>query len=82
MTTHIEQIVTFRPKLKIGVGGNYYVISTNKENLEAICVMIKKKRTAVYYQKKYNCWAIRVKDKKQKKKLKDLFEIIVRNKPE
>lgn len=76
MITYVEQEVTFRPKLKVGIGGNYYVISTNKENLEAICVMIKKSRDSVTFHKKYNCWVIRVKDKKQKKRLKDLFKII------
>lgn len=73
---HISQTVTFRPQLKVGVGGNYYVISTDKNNLDAICVMIKKSRNAVYFSEKYQCWIIRVKSKKQKILLKELFERI------
>lgn len=76
MTTRVEQEATFRPKLKTGIGGNYYVISTEKDNLDAICVMIKKSKTAVKFHKKYNCWVVRVKDKKTKKLLKQLFEWI------
>lgn len=76
MSTHITQSVTFRPQLKVGIGGNYYVISTDKSNLEAICVMIKKSKTAVVLHKKYQCWVIRIKSKKQKILLKQLFERI------
>ncbi len=76
MTTRVTQITTFQPKLKVGVGGNHYVISTDKHNLEAICIMIKKSRRAVVFHKKHQCWVIRVKSKKQKKLLKELFEVI------
>lgn len=78
MTSRVHNVTKFRPTLKVGLGGNFYVTSTDKNNLDAICVMIKKARSAVYFNEKHNCWVVRVKSKKQKVLLKTLFERIER----
>jgi len=72
----LSQLVRLRPTLKIGVGGNYYVFSSDRDSLEGVCVLIKKSRRSVYFSSKYNCWTIRIKNKQTKQKVKQLFKTI------
>jgi hypothetical protein len=57
------------PTLKIGLGGNYYVVCDWKEKLIELCNTISKSPNSVYFNKKYGCWAIRVKNKPTKERL-------------
>ncbi len=57
------------PTLKIGLGGNYYVVCDTKEKLIPICERIDKSPNSIYHNSKYGCWAIRVKSKGMKEKL-------------
>jgi hypothetical protein len=61
------------PLLKIGVGGNYYVICDTKEKLIPICNQINKSVNSIYFNKKYECWAIRIKSKATKQKLGEIL---------
>jgi len=63
------------PTLKVGLGGNYYVICDVKEHLIEICNTISKSVNSIYYNKKYCCWVIRVKNKATKRKLLTLMPI-------
>lgn len=58
---------------KIGLTGNAYVFSKNKDSVVEICLKIGKSIKSVYFNKKYKLYAIRVKDKKTKTMLKSLF---------
>jgi len=57
------------PRLKIGLGGNYYVICDTKEKLVTICNQINKSVNSIYFNKKYNCWAIKIKRERTKQQL-------------
>lgn len=61
--------VSDRPSLKIGMGGNYYVICTQEQPLHKVCEAIGKSTKSIYYNERYRCFAIRVKNDKQKKLL-------------
>ncbi len=60
---------------KVGITGNHYVYSTDKEPVVEVSLLIKKSINSVYFNKKYNLWAIRIKNKKQKEILQELFKI-------
>lgn len=61
------------PELKIGLGGNYYVICDTKEKLIPICEKLDKSTNSIYYNTKYKCWAIRIKSKVTKRKLGEIL---------
>ena len=63
------------PTLKIGLGGNHYVICDTKEKLISICKSIDKSVNSIYYNDKYECWAIRIKSKAMKVKLNEVLFI-------
>ena len=56
---------------KYGITGNYYYTSLDKKELEAVCLVIGKAKSSIYYNKKYNTWVIRIKSKKHKQKARD-----------
>lgn len=62
--------MTFR----YGITGNYYVISERREKLEELCLKIGKAKSSVYWNKKYQVFAVRVKNKKTKILLKNFFQ--------
>jgi len=67
-------LLTFKtPTLKIGLGGNYYVICDIKEELIPICESIDKSTNSIYFNNKYECWAIRIKSKTMKEKLGEIL---------
>jgi hypothetical protein len=61
------------PTLKVGLGGNYYVVCDVKEHLIEICNTINKSVKSIYFNRKYGCWVIRVKNKATKMKLIDII---------
>ena len=71
--SRISESVKFAPTIKMGLGGNLYVYSTDRSNLEAICIIINKARSSVYFSGKHGCWAMRVKSSKHRKLLLDYF---------
>ena len=60
------------PTLKIGLGGNYYIICNSPEKLAVVCEEIDKSLNSIYYNKKYSCFAIRIKSNHHKKKIMTL----------
>ena len=56
---------------KYGITGNYYCIADNPEKLKGICYLINKSTRSIYYNHKYKCYAIRIKSKKHKSKVKE-----------
>ena len=64
---------TVEPQMFVGVGGNYYVVSSEKFELFEVCDKIGKSRIAIYFNKKYSCWTIRVKDNTHKQRLLNHF---------
>jgi hypothetical protein len=56
-----------------GITGNYYATSLEKSELVVLCSEIGKAESSIKWHKKYNCWVIRVKDKKTKNKLKTIL---------
>jgi len=65
--------VYVHPTLKVGLGGNHYVICDTRERIVPVCEIINKSTNSIYFSKKYNCFAIRVKAKKMKRRLLSLF---------
>ncbi len=61
-----------KPTLKVGLGGNFYVICDIKEPLIKIVDQIQKSRNSIYYNKKYQVWAIRCKSKQHKEALRNI----------
>lgn len=51
---------------KVGITGNWYYISKERKDLEHICELIKKSKSAIYWNKKYQVFAIRIKSKAHK----------------
>ena len=68
--THVESIVKDYPTIRVGIGGNYYIVCSVKYRLEDFCNMIGKKPSSIKFHKKYLCWVVRIKNKKQKEILK------------
>jgi hypothetical protein len=58
---------------KVGIGGNNYVFSKEKTPVEDIARSIGKAISSVYFNKKYQVYAIRCKNETHKQKLKEMF---------
>lgn len=56
-----------------GLTGNHYVYGYDKDAVVDIALMINKSMKSVYYNEKYRVYAIRIKNKTQKVKLKELY---------
>lgn len=56
-----------------GLTGNYYVVCEDKDKLEQVCKNINKSISAIYYSIQYECWAIRIKARHHKIKIKELM---------
>lgn len=59
-------------KITYGITGNYYATSYKRTDLVELCWILNKSDKSIYYNKKYGTYAISVKDKKQKKILKEM----------
>lgn len=70
---NIYKRATNEPQFKIGLNGNYYVFCKIKEPLMEIVEQIGKSVISIYFNEKYNVWAIRVKSKKHKEGLNNIF---------
>lgn len=55
-----------------GITGNMYAVSRNRMIIAEVCLKIGKSERSIYYSKKHKAWVIRVKNKKQKLKLKEI----------
>lgn len=53
-------------KCKTGITGNLYFLSEDKADIENVCLAIGKSFNAIYFNKKYSVWAIRIKNKNHK----------------
>lgn len=58
-----------------GVTGNKYILGFSKDLVKWACQMIDKSPNSVYYSKKYDCWAARIKSKYHKRKLEESNDI-------
>ena len=61
-------------RYKVGITGNYYFTSPHRNDLLLVCHTIGKAESSIYLNKKRCVWAIRVKDRQMKKKVKKYFE--------
>ena len=75
MTTRVNQIATSVPTLKVGIGGNYYVICDTKEPLEEICAAIDKSIRSIRWHFKHNCWVFRARTQYHKRQLAEIFSL-------
>ncbi len=57
-------------KYKVGLGGNYYYTSLNKNELVNICNIIGKAPSSIYWNDKYKTYVIRIKSAFHKEKAK------------
>jgi hypothetical protein len=74
MSNHLNEKATNEPQFKIGVNGNYYVYCKSRDPLVDVAKKIGKSESGIYYNEKYEVWAIRVKLKSHKNNLKNLFK--------
>ena len=58
----------------VGITGNHYVYGIDKDAIIEVAKSINKSINSVYWNEKYSVWAIRVKNKKQKALLKEIFK--------
>ena len=66
--SRVSTSVTDIPTIKTGIGGNVYAFSSNKNTLIKLCEQINKSTNSIYFSKKHNCYAIRIKAKHHKEK--------------
>jgi hypothetical protein len=59
--------------VRYGITGNYYVTSDIKAELVEVCKQIFKSSNSIYWNKKHKVWAIRIKSKKHKSRVKKLL---------
>ena len=60
-------------EVRVGITGNYYITSNNRDELVDACKIISKSIKSIYWSTKYKVWAVRSKSKKHKKKIKEIF---------
>jgi len=72
--SRLSKLDLYHPILKTGLGGNLYVISTSHLQLCEICASINKSHKSIYWSKKYCCFAIRIKSKTHKARVRELLE--------
>lgn len=70
----IYEKATNEPQFKIGLNQNYYVFCKIKEPLIQVSTNIGKSQNSIYFNEKYNVFAIRVKQKHQKNLLLQMFK--------
>lgn len=61
-------------KFRAGLNGNYYVFSRLKKSVDDVAKQIGKSESSVYFNSIYRVWAIRIKLKSHKEKLKKIFK--------
>jgi len=72
--TRVNLSVTQIPTLKVGLGGNYYVLCILHDPLKEICLAIEKSTNSIYYHDKHNCWVFRVRSTHHKTRLNNLMK--------
>jgi hypothetical protein len=60
---------------RVGLGGNYYYTSLNKEELVGICNQIDKSPNSIYWNNKYKTYVIRIKSAFHKTKASEIRAI-------
>ena len=68
--------VGYTPVIHHGITGNVYVYCKDQSEVEKIAEAIGRSKKGVYYNHIYRCFALRVKSKKHKQRLKE-FEVYV-----
>lgn len=68
--TRLATKVTKKPAFRIGLNGNYYVYCADRLPLVGICEAMGKSPGSIYWNDKHRCWAIRVKCKGHKERLR------------
>jgi hypothetical protein len=59
--------------LKYGITGNYYFTSEIKDELIKVCETLNISKERVKFHKKYEIWVLRIKSKKTKILLKEIY---------
>lgn len=60
-------------KVQHGITGNMYIVCETKERLLEICDGISKSRNAVYWNKKYETYALRIKCRRHKEAVRQFL---------
>lgn len=58
---------------QVGLGGNHYAVSVCRDDIVSVCNAIDKSTKSIYFNRKYNLWVVRVKNKTHKRKLLELI---------
>jgi hypothetical protein len=64
---------TFGATHQVGLGGNHYAVSVYRDDIVIVCNAINKSTRSIYFNKKYQLWAIRIKNNTHKQKLLELI---------
>ena len=70
--TRVGTIANYAPTIRFGVSGNVYVFCKIKSPLERVCRDIGKAQSAIYWNKKHECFCFSVRGSRQRKALKEL----------
>lgn len=73
--SNIRKLDKEKPLLKIGFGGNYYVICYNKGELWKVAKRIGRAESAIYFHEGYDTYCLRIKQIKQKEQLREIFHL-------
>lgn len=66
--------VSDSPTLYTGIAGNKYVVCLVASALYPVCDYIGKSRESIYFNSRYGCFAIRLKNKTHKVKAIEFFK--------
>ena len=56
--------------IRHGITGNYYIVYRDRMNTAKLCIRIGKSERSIYFSARHKMWVARIKNKKQKQKLK------------
>lgn len=62
----LKRNITNNPLLRVGIGGNRYVVCSIAEPLVDVCEHIDKSASSIYWSDRFECYAIRIKNKRHK----------------
>jgi hypothetical protein len=69
--TRIGKLVRdYKVHVRAGLNGNWYVFGRMKGDLEKVCDYIGKSPYSIYYNKRHECFTIRIREKRTVERLK------------
>lgn len=72
--TRVANTVTRKPQMRVGIGGNVYVISSSKLELKSVCMQLEFEPQRIYTSEVHECFVLRFKRQSYKAKVREFFQ--------